>query len=189
LEEEFFRREEASKLAAYADNKEREPLRKELAAASGMTDTAVLDKLIDCGITAKTMTAVSLVPLVAVAWADGKIQDNERNAILQSAKGKGIEEGGPAYEMLSAWLARKPGTELIRAWEAYIEALDAKLTGEQIKILKRQVMDRARDVAGAAGGFLGVGRVSSDEEKVLERLESVFDRRSASVPSAGDAAD
>jgi hypothetical protein len=183
LEDEFFRKEESKQLAALKDKKERGEQRKALAAASGMTDEAVLDKLIDSGITAETMTAVSLVPLVAVAWADGSIQDNERNAILASAKGKGIEEGSAAYEMLSAWLARKPGRDLVKAWESYIEALDAKLTGEQIKILKRQVMDRARDVASAAGGFIGIGKISGDEEKVLERLEAAFDRRASSVPS------
>jgi len=181
LEEEFFKREEARKLAALKGKQERGELRTALAAASGMTDEQVLDHLIDAGITAETMTAVSLVPLVAVAWADGSIQEREREAILHSARGKGIEEGSPAYEMLAAWLQRKPGRDLVAAWESYIEALDAKLTGAQLDILKRQVLDRARDVATAAGGFLGVGKISGQEEKVLERLAAAFDRRGARI--------
>ncbi len=42
---------------------------------------------------------LSLVPLIAVAWADGEIQDNERTAILQGAHGKGLEEGTAGYEL------------------------------------------------------------------------------------------
>jgi hypothetical protein len=47
LEDEFFRKEEAKQLAALKDKKDRAEQRKALAAASGMTDEAVLDKLID----------------------------------------------------------------------------------------------------------------------------------------------
>lgn len=181
LEEAFFKHEESRKLAVYKDQAERAEIKKALAAASGMTDEGVLDALIDAGITAETMTAVSLVPLVTVAWADGSIQHNERVAILHAAKGKGIEEDSPAHAMLSLWLNNKPGRELLTAWEAYVEALDAKLTGEQLKILKRQVLDRARDVANAAGGFLGIGRISDREKKVMGRLEAAFDRRAAKL--------
>ena len=181
LEEEFFKREEARKLALLRGNLDRGELRTALAAASGMTDQQVLDNLIDAGITAETMTAVSLVPLVAVAWADGSIQERERDAILHSARGKGIEEGSSAHDMLAAWLRRKPEPDLVVAWESYIEALGSKLTGAQLDILERQVLDRARDVATAAGGFLGVGRISGREEKILERLAAAFDRRAATI--------
>ena len=37
-----------------------------------------------------------------------------------------------------------------------------------------RVLDRARGVAEAAGGFLGIGKVSAHEQKVLDELASAF---------------
>src|SRR6185436_4385506 len=95
--------------------------REELRKASGMTDDAVLDQLVALGLRSNTIAALSLVPLIQVAWADGAIQDNERTAILQGAHGKGLEEGSDGYELLQRWLERQPGDELFTAWEAYIK--------------------------------------------------------------------
>jgi len=59
--------------------------------------------------------------------------------------------------------------------EAYIEALKASL-GERARAhLKSGTMGRARAVAEAAGGFLGVASISAAEKKMLEALEWAFD--------------
>ena len=116
------------------------------------------------------------MPLIQVAWADGAIQDNERTAILQGAHGKGLEKGTDGYELLQAWLAKRPSDELIEAWEGYIKALAAQLNDEQNRLLKNQIVGFAKMVAGAAGGFLGIGRVSASEEKALNRIEAAFNR-------------
>ena len=79
-----------------------------------MTDDAVLDKLVELGLKPNTIAALSLVPLIEVAWADGEIQDNERTAILQGAHGKGLEEGTDGYELLQTWLKGKPPAEPVR---------------------------------------------------------------------------
>jgi hypothetical protein len=39
-------------------------------------------------------------PLVEVAWADGKLDRSERDAILAAAVAEGIAKGSPAYEIL-----------------------------------------------------------------------------------------
>src|SRR3954468_6960514 len=87
----------------------------ELRRASGMTDDAVLDKLVGLGLRANTIAALSLVPLIQVAWADGTVQDNERTAILQGAHGRGLEQGSAGYELLQSWLKKQPGGELLDA--------------------------------------------------------------------------
>src|SRR5438093_3879508 len=99
----------------------------DLRKASGMTDDAVLDKLVHLGLKANTIAALSLVPLIQFAWADGTIQDNERTAILQGAHGKGLEKGSDGYELLQSWLKTKPSDDLLEAWEAYIKALASQL--------------------------------------------------------------
>lgn len=183
LEDQFFQKEEAQKLHALRDKQEREERIDALRTASGMDDLDVLGKLVDIGISPTTIAAMSLAPLIEVAWADGSMDDRERQAILQGAQGKGIEDNSPALELLEGWLAKRPGPELFRAWKAYIESLSSELTAEQLKILKRQVVDRARGVAESAGGFLfgTFGRVSAEEKAVIEKLEAVFDKRGAAA--------
>lgn len=176
LENQFYEKENQEKLAAMKHQLDSQGTREELRKASGMTDEKVLDKLVGLGLRGNTIAALSLVPLIQVAWADGKIQDNERTAILQGAHGKGLEQGTAGYELLQTWLKTKPPIELGEAWEAYIKALGGQLNDEQNRLLKNQIVGFAKMVAAAAGGFLGIGRISADEEKVLQRIEAAFQR-------------
>ena len=176
LENQFYEKESQQKLAAMKEKLETQETRDELRKASGMSDDAVLDKLVALGLKANTIAALSLVPLIAVAWADGTIQDNERSAILQGAHGKGLEQGTDGYELLQTWLTKKPDGQLFEAWEAYIKALAGQLNDEQNRLLKNQIVGFAKMVATSAGGILGFGKVSGTEEKVLNRIEAAFHR-------------
>ena len=176
LENQFYEKENAEKLAAMKGKLDTQKSRDELRKASGMTDEAVLEKLVALGLRANTIAALSLVPLIQVAWADGAIQDNERTAILQGAHGKGLEKGTDGYDLLQAWLNKRPSDALYEAWEAYIKALASQLNDEQNRLLKNQIVGFAKMVAASAGGFLGIGRVSASEEKVLARIETAFHR-------------
>lgn len=176
LEDHFYEKENQQKLSAMKEKLESQKGKDELRKASGMTDEAVLDKLVTLGLRANTIAALSLVPLIYVAWADGSVQDNERTSILQGAHGKGLEAGSAGYELLNGWLSRKPDEELFTAWESYIKALASQLNDEQNRLLKNQIVGFAKMVASSAGGVLGFGKVSSAEEKVLSRIESAFAR-------------
>ena len=176
LENQFYEKENQEKLAAMKHKLDAQQSKEELRKASGMTDDAVLDRLVGLGLRANTIAALSLVPLIQVAWADGTIQDNERVAILQGAHGKGLEEGSDGYELLQSWLKRQPGDELFTAWESYIKSLAAQLNDEQNRLLKNQILGFAKLVAASAGGILGFGRVSTTEEAVLHRIEAAFNR-------------
>ncbi len=176
LEDEFFNKENAKKIEALKekldDNRSREELRK----ASGMTDDAVLDKLVELGLSAQTITALSLVPLVTVAWADGSVQSNERAAILQAALGKNLEEGSAGYRLLESWLTAQPGPKLLDTWEAYMKALAGQLNDEQNRMLRNQIVGFAKVIAESAGGILGIGKVSKGEEAAILRIEGAFKR-------------
>jgi hypothetical protein len=174
LEEEFFRSQDAARLEALRDKLSRESARQALRTASGMQDEGVLDVLIELGLTGQTVSALSLVPLVLTAWADGDVQPREREAILQAATGRGIEQDHPAYQLLESWLRARPAASLLAAWTGYVETLRRQLTPAQLEILKRQVLDLARSVAEAAGGFLGMHRVSAAEQQLLARIEAAF---------------
>jgi|HubBroStandDraft_6_1064221.scaffolds.fasta_scaffold51417_3 hypothetical protein len=176
LENQFYDKQNQDKIAAMKSKLDTQSSKEDLRKVSGMTDDTVLDKLVHLGLAANTIAALSLVPLIQVAWADGAIQDNERTAILQGAHGKGLDKGSAGYELLQSWLAKRPSDELIDAWEAYIKALIGQLSDEQNRLLKNQIVGFAKMVAAAAGGFLGIGRVSASEEKVLHRIEAAFVR-------------
>jgi tellurite resistance protein len=140
-----------------------------------MTDEVVLDKLVALGVTGDTVVALSLCPLIHVAWADGEIQDNERDAILQAAKGKGIDEGDPAFELLAKWLKTKEPNELWTAWSTYVGALREEMTSEQFGLLRTQIVNFATAVAQAAGGFLGIKSISQAEQDAIAEVDAVFD--------------
>ncbi len=176
LEDEFFHKEDQKKLEQMKDKLSVQATREELRKVSGMTDDEVLDKLVGLGLTGKTVAALSLVPLIAVAWADGAIQDNERDAILHGAQGKGMDEGTPGYQLLSSWLSKQPDDSLFEAWLGYINALTSQLNDEQVRLLKKQILNFANLIAGSAGGFLGIGKVSGSEEKVIAKIEAAFAR-------------
>jgi hypothetical protein len=176
LENQFYEKENAEKVHALKDKLDSQGSKDELRKASGMTDDAVLERLVALGIRSNTIAALSLVPLIQVAWADGTVQDNERVAILQGAQGKGLEEGTAGYDLLQTWLKKPPTDELFGVWEAYIKALAAQLTDEQNRMLKTQIVGFAKLVAASAGGILGFGKVSHSEEKVLHRIEAAFAR-------------
>jgi hypothetical protein len=61
-------------------------------------------------------------------------------------------------------------------WTQYVKALSENLDTAERNTLRHDVIGRAREVAEAAGGFLGMGsKISQAEQKMLERLESAFD--------------
>jgi hypothetical protein len=143
-----------------------------LSAASGIRDDAVLEKLITLKVGSDTLAALSLVPLVAVAWADGSIDDNERRVAFSCAVQEGLAKQDVGYKLFECWLAEPPSPALLAAWKGYVVAFSATLGHEARAAFKSEILDRARTVAEAAGGFFGIGRkISPPEERVLKELE------------------
>jgi hypothetical protein len=172
LEESFFARENVKLLERLKAQKTREALAK----ASGIESDEILEKLCALGVNADTWTAVSIAPLIEVAWADGKVDEAERRAVLSGAEANGIESGSPGYLLLESWLAHRPDGSLLEAWGAFIVGLCAELAESERESLKKKILGRARSVAEATGGFLGFGnKVSSEEEVILAELAKAFE--------------
>ncbi|HKE16905.1 MAG TPA: hypothetical protein VKB80_18660 [Kofleriaceae bacterium] len=179
LEEEFFHRLQSDQIEALRGELERKDTRDQLRAACGIADDVVLDQLLALGLSGVTMTAVSMVPLVWVAWADGTVQEAERKAVLKAAHERGIDDGGAAHKLLAGWLERPPKQELFDAWGAYTRALVDTLVPSQRTQLRGQIVGMARKVAEAAGGFLGIHRISHKEEVALRAIEAAFGQPAA----------
>lgn len=175
LEDEFFRREDQRLLAKLNELKAVETTRDALAKASGIAKPDVLDKLLGLGIKAETVTALSLVPLVEVAWADGSLDAKERRAVLDRARESGVAPGSTAQTLLEAWLERRPDPKLLDAWTQMVRGIRDQLGPDEVARLKAGLLDQARAVASASGGVLGIGaKVSGAEAAMLAKLEAAF---------------
>ena len=146
-----------------------------LAAASGIEDPTVLDSLIASGIAPDTIASVSLIPLVAVAWSDSKMEAKEREAILKAASEAGIATGSASHQVPEKWLDEQPDDQLLASWTEYVGAMKSELDDLALGQLKTSIISRAQTVAKSAGGYLGLGnKISASEEGVLKTLESSF---------------
>lgn len=176
LEESFFARENAKLLERMKAERDTQETREALERVSGIKSAEILEKLCALGIDAETWTAVSIAPLVEVAWADGKIDEAERRAVLSGAEANGIESESAGYQLLESWLDHRPDGRLLEVWGAFIVDLCAELEESERESLKDQILGRARSVAEATGGFLGLGnKVSNEEQVILAELAKAFE--------------
>jgi len=174
LEDEFFRREDERLMERLRELKQKEASREALAKASGITNPAILDTLLNLGIRPEVVEALSVVPLVEVAWADGQLDSKEKQAILERAQKSGTTPGSVGHDLLRSWLDHKPEPKLLTAWRHMVQGICEQLSSEQVAALRSCLVERARGVAKASGGFLGAGSVSTAEEDMIRQLESAF---------------
>jgi hydrophobe/amphiphile efflux-3 (HAE3) family protein len=137
-------------------------------------DPSLSERLAGLGIRTETLAALTLIPLVKVAWADQHLDAEERTAVLRGAESVGIAPDSPGHALLRAWLEERPDPRIFEAWRDFVTALCARLSIEGQLELREDLLGRAREVAEAAGGFLGVRTISRGEAAVLRELESVF---------------
>lgn len=175
LEESFFAKRNQQLLEKLRTEQDRKQQRDSLAQLTGTQDPAVLDRILELGIRPETWTAMTYIPMVAVAWADGVLDTRERKAILEAADRQGIQPGTPGYELLDGWLAADPGPSSLETWKLYMRSLLDSLDADGREHLRQHVLDLAHDVASAAGGVLGMAAISNREKRVLDELRAVFE--------------
>lgn len=146
-----------------------------LADVSGIRDVEVLEKLVLLGIRSESLAALTLFPLVAVAWADGSVDRHERQVVLRGAAECGVEPGSVAHELIASWLEAPPDRLLLSAWRGFARALAGRVTPEWRVVFARELLARAHAVAEASGGFLALDKTSGAEQQVLDELRDAFD--------------
>lgn len=175
LEDAFFARENAQLLQQMRARTERTQRREALRAAMGKIDDATLDRLLALGVSAETVLALTLVPLVRVAWADGELDTRERAAVARAADERGLTQGTPGHTLLSSWLTTRPDDTLLRTWKEYMAAIWPQLAELERQELRDYIVGLARGVAEAAGGLLGLGfKVSAAEAAILKETEAAL---------------
>jgi hypothetical protein len=175
LEDLFFAKEDARLLEQLRAKAKRDERRKALRDVIQIQDEGLVDHLLELGLGPETILAVTLIPLAMVAWADGSIEPKEREAIQRAAAEKGIVPGSIAGEVLNKWLTEPLDADLVDTWKRYIQTMWPSLTPHERAEVRKMGLDRARAVAEAAGGFLGLGsRISAQEKAVLDDLSKLL---------------
>ena len=174
LEETFFAKENERLLRELREKAKVDEKRKALSAVVKAKDPAIIDHLLELGVGPESIVAVKLVPLAAISWADGRLEDKERKAILKAASERGVEPGSANFTMLEVWLKEKPSQQLLDAWKKYARGIWEQLTEAERVLMRESLVGSAREIAEAAGGFLGVASISPQEKALLEELEKVL---------------
>ncbi len=130
-----------------------------------LSDDALRQELEALGIQADAHRVIALIPLIQVAWADGRIQAGERQAIHDIAVGAGLADED-SLVLLDKRLNERP-TEytMSRARKALAAlAYRAAFDGVTPETLE-EVVAYCESVAEAAGGLFGLRSPINKDEK------------------------
>jgi hypothetical protein len=125
---------------------------------------------------AKSLAALSLAPLVAIAAAEGGVDDREKSLVLAWAADAGLRQRDAAYGLVEQWLAAPPGRELLALWKThYVARLSLMLTPEAKRAFKVELLNRARVLIEATGAFSGIGQSPSRaEQAVIHEIDAAL---------------
>lgn len=148
----------------------------ELSKAIGIEDKSLVQSLMTLGITPHSMAALTMYPMVCVAYADGVLNIEERDLIMKMAREWNMKPGDAGFEVLNHWLVDGPTEDGFAVWKKYIQTVMTQMTPQQIADLKLSIMSRSTAVATAVGDVLGRfgNRTNKAEDARLAEIESVF---------------
>ena len=170
LEEDYFRKKDRELIEKMRAADAAAKARKDLGASTGVSDPALLDELQALGFTPETVPLLPLIPLVRVAWAEGGVSAQERKMIVDLARARGIAAGGAADRQLADWLDRSPSESVFTRAMRLISAVMSGSNTNMSNLNADDLVKYCEDIAAASGGLLGIGKVSSEERRLLSSI-------------------
>ena len=76
---------------------------------TGRTRVSLVERVEALGFGVETAEVFDLLPLIHIAWADGEVQESEREAILRVLDARGIEARTKARVLVASLLEQHPG--------------------------------------------------------------------------------
>lgn len=175
LEDAFFKKESERLLAAMRERESREAQFDRLSVVLGVRDPEIINPLLELGLKEESVTALVMAPLVAVAWADRNLDNEERHILLQAKSDFGIDPDSEAGKLLRVWLDHRPHENLIDAWSAYVGELRKALGATEFARLREDIVSWSWRVAGALEkSFLRGSGPTDVEREVLQKIEKAF---------------
>jgi hypothetical protein len=141
---------------------ERLAKRRAIEASTGTDDATIVDRIEQLGFNGESIKVLDILPLVHVAWADGRIQRSERALILSVLEKRGIPAQSDATLFVEALLESRP-SETFLAESLSLLADLAGRTGAK----KDDIVDLCAKVAEAGGGLFPFGTRTTDAERAL----------------------
>lgn len=135
-----------------------------------MDDRDLTEALGALGLDRSTYAAVALLPLVEVAWADGRVQRAERDLIAEIAQRYGLL---PDDAWLKRWLDRRPAPTTFLAARTVLLALMSRAGRDDVRSPEtlESLLDLCMAVAEAAGGLFGIAfTVERTERECIEEI-------------------
>lgn len=171
LEESYFQKKERELIEKQREKVALENARAKLSEKTGITNEEILEALQELGYDHETVRLLHLMPVIYIAWADGKMKDKEKKMILEVARLAGVSEGTKADERLSRLLESAPPEEV---WEASFLAIQAVLRAgdkDQVEHMRKNVLSYSDSVASLSKGLFGLELLGTGAERAaLERV-------------------
>lgn len=174
-EEEYFQRESVEKTEKLRRQRQLEALREqERSSIADQLNTTeqVADEAMELGFDADTARVLPLVPLIQVAWADGKVTGAQADKVKQKAVKFGVKPDTPAAEFLGLLLEERPtGVFFDRVNQVIRHIVDDDIEGD----IRSDVLAWSKAVAESSGGFFGLTNpISKNERRVLDEFAELF---------------
>ena len=128
----------------------------------GETSTEILEQIRKLGFDGETAAVFRMLPLIIVAWADGKVSPKERLVMFKWLVNQGIAEGSDAWTMMATLLEKRPSDHVM---EEGLRLLSLVASHEEGRA--KSIVDFCFALAESHGGFFGLGKKVSDEERAL----------------------
>ncbi len=176
-EEEYFHKKEKELIEKMRQRALKEQERQELSEFFFVEDAEMLDDLQQLGYSRDTIFLLFLVPVIHVGWIDGQVTEQEREAILEIARQRGMEAGAPAEVMLLDWLNNRPSEEFFEKTLRLIRNI-LETRPPVVKNIREQTLAHyCNVVASASGGFMGFGRVSASQKELINKIVDELARK------------
>lgn len=135
-------------------------------------DDDILEDLMALGFTDQTVGVLPIVPLIAVAWADGEVSGKEAKRILELSEQRGVKKDSDAYVLLDGLLEKQPSKEFVYSCIYVLKEIYDTLSPEETSRAKRNLLGFTHVVAKASGGVLGLfgNKVSDEEQDLIENI-------------------
>lgn len=154
---------------------------KQVAWTLGLADQQIVRRPRELGCTRGRLALLQIVPLVQIAWADGRVSQGERSLILEAARLHGVKEESPAFTKLLAWLAEPPPESFFATTLRVVAAMYESMPSDLRESRRQDLVSactRVAEVSGAIIGFVGGGsRICDEERDLLRRVAAAIKQK------------